>query len=106
VVLGTQLDGPDRALDRVRVDFDETVFKEDTEPFPMAQRVAGCIGECVMSPRRARAPAPAMSSRPRPAADSRPGGFRRGNLAGANARLDLVGLCDPPQRQGDDRRVE
>jgi hypothetical protein len=106
VVLGAELDRPDRAFDGVRVDFDAAIVEEATEPLPVAQCVADRLGK-----RRLGRDARELGVEPRlqsvyqrPAVGLADAGPLLGWTA-ADARLDLVELGNPPQRLGRDRRA-
>lgn len=46
MVLAPERDRPDRALDRVGVEFDAPVFKEAAESGPTGKRIADGLGKC------------------------------------------------------------
>ena len=97
MVLGAELDRPDRALDGIRIDFDAAVLEKETKPLPMAQRVADRLGESGFG-RDARELAfqPCLHGLDqRPALGLADPGALIGRAA-ADARFDLVELGNPP----------
>jgi hypothetical protein len=45
MVLSPELDGPDRAREGVRANFNAPVSEKETEPLPVTQRAADCRGK-------------------------------------------------------------
>src|SRR5882672_5728972 len=106
MVLGAQLDRPDGALDGIRIDLDAPVFEEQTEPLPMAQRIADRLGQVGFGRNAGEfLLEPGLHGVDQWCA---PGLADAGPVIGraaADARLDLVEFGDPPQRLGGDRRA-
>ena len=101
MVLGAELDRPDRALDGIGVDFDAPICEEQAEPLPVTQRIADRFGEG-----RFGRDAPELGFEPAVHRVDQRSALRLADAgpfigrAAADARLDLIEFGDPLQRLG------